>query len=181
VQPAADRANPERMDKPIAEDPDRPEATRSRLALRHRGERGPARSGRAAASSTARPGPSGIAVLAREPAIRAAGRAALAARRRAVPAWAGQGLFRRPRCATSSPTCAVHDRQTSSRCASLLARPPLSLGPSPGARAPARGRRSPGALRALEAWSRRAGWASLVSELAELRRRSEGTSCSSRC
>ena len=163
--------NPERLDKPLAPDPDRDEGEPVAVWRCATAEHEAA----AIAAETARVHAGGlplrsIAVLARTHAIARPVAAALAAAGVPYQHWAGQGLFRRPEVRDLVAYLRLlHDPTDLLAIARLVTRPPLSLD-LPDALARIRAGDGPQApLRALAEWGPTAEWAALVEELSALK------------
>jgi DNA helicase-2/ATP-dependent DNA helicase PcrA len=163
--------NPERLDKPLAADPEREEGTPVEVWRAATAEQ----EAIAIAAEAARVHAEGvplrdIAVLARTHAIARPVAAALAAAGVPYRHWAGQGLFRRPEIrdlvAYLRLLCDPTDLLAMAR---LLARPPLGLDL---AEALGRIRADDGGqapLAVLREWAPTAEWATLLTELAALK------------
>jgi DNA helicase II / ATP-dependent DNA helicase PcrA len=162
--------NPERLEKPLAADPGRPEGRPVEVWRCATAEQ----EAEAIAAEAARAGAGGqslrgIAVLARTHAIARPVAAALAAAGVPFQHWAGQGLFRRPEVRDLVAYLRLlHDPSDLIALSRLLARPPLSVGlASALERLRAGGSQAP--LQALQAWEPTAEWAALVAELSGLK------------
>jgi DNA helicase II / ATP-dependent DNA helicase PcrA len=161
--------NAERLEKPLAADPDREEgdpvevwrcATAEHEAAEIASEIARAHAGGHALR--------GIAILARTHAIARPIASALAAAGVPYQHWAGQGLFRRPEIRDMVAYLRLlHDPSDLLALARLLGRPPLGLDL---AEALARIRGADAApLRALADWAPTSAWAELVLELSALK------------
>jgi DNA helicase-2/ATP-dependent DNA helicase PcrA len=159
--------NPERLDKPLAADPDRPEGVpvevwRCATADQEATEIAAEAVRLVAAGQPAR----GIAVLARTHAIARPVAAALAAAGVPFQHWAGQGLFRRPEVRDLVAYLRLlQDPSDLLALCRLLARPPLSLDLEEAMERVRGGDALQAPLRALREWQPTAAWAELVTEL----------------
>jgi DNA helicase II / ATP-dependent DNA helicase PcrA len=163
--------NPERLEKPLAPDPDREEGTPVEVWRAASAEQEAA----AIAAEAARVHAAGvplrdIAVLARTHAIARPVAAALAAAGVPYQHWAGQGLFRRPEIRDLVAYLRLlHDPSDLLALARLLTRPPLGLDL---ADALARIRADDGGqapLRVLREWAPAGEWAAVLTELAAMK------------
>jgi DNA helicase II / ATP-dependent DNA helicase PcrA len=163
--------NPERLDKPLAADPEREEGTPVEVWRTATAEQ----EATAIAAEAARVHAEGvplcdIAVLARTHAIARPVAAALAAAGVPYQHWAGQGLFRRPEIRDLVAYLRlVHDPSDLVALARLLVRPPLGLDL---AEALARMRADDSGhapLRVLGEWTPTAEWAARLTELVALK------------
>jgi DNA helicase II / ATP-dependent DNA helicase PcrA len=163
--------NPERLDKPLAADPERDEGRPVEVWRCTSAEREAALIAAEIASHHARGLPlRDVAVLARTHAIARPVALALAAAGVPYQHWAGQGLFRRPEVRDLIAYLRLlHDPSDLLALARLLARPPLRLDL---AEALARIREADALaapLRALREWGPAAAWAETVTELSVLK------------
>jgi DNA helicase-2/ATP-dependent DNA helicase PcrA len=160
--------NPERLDKPLAADPEREEGAPVEVWRAATAER----EAMAIAAEAARVHAEGvplrdIAVLARTHAIARPVAAALAAAGVPYQHWAGQGLFRRPEIRDLVAYLRLlHDPTDLLALARLLARPPLGLDL---AEALELIRAGQAPLAVLREWAPTAEWAALLTELAALK------------
>ncbi|HEY7199757.1 MAG TPA: ATP-dependent DNA helicase [Candidatus Dormibacteraeota bacterium] len=163
--------NPERLDKPLAPDPEReegePVAVWRCATAEHEAS---AIAAEAAAAHAAGLPLRRIAVLARTHAIARPVAAALAAAGVPYQHWAGQGLFRRPEIRdVIAYLRLLHDPTDLLAIARLVTRPPLRLD-LPDVLARIRSGDGPQApLHALREWQPTAEWAALVEELSALK------------
>ncbi|HEY4027906.1 MAG TPA: ATP-dependent DNA helicase [Candidatus Dormibacteraeota bacterium] len=161
--------NDERLEKPLAADPDRDAGEPVAVWRCATAEHEAAAIAEAVARAHAEGQPlEGIAILARTHAIARPIAAALAVAGVPYRHWAGQGLFRRPEVRDLVAYLRLlHDPTDLLALARLLSRPPLGLDL---AEALAHLRAEDCApLRALESWPPAAAWAALVSELSALK------------
>jgi DNA helicase-2/ATP-dependent DNA helicase PcrA len=163
--------NPERLDKPLAPDPEREEGEPVEVWRCATAEHEAA----AIASEAARAHAAGlplraIAVLARTHAIARPVATALAAAGVPYQHRAGDGLFRRPEVRDLVAYLRLLDDPADLLAlARLLARPPLGLDLEEALAHVRAGEVPQAPLRALEAWEPTAAWAALVSELSALK------------
>ena len=163
--------NPERLDKPLAPDPERDDGHPVEIWRCATAEQEAA----AIAAEAARVHAAGlplraIAVLARTHAIARPVAAALAAAGLPYQHWAGQGLFRRPEVRDLVAYLRLlHDPADLLALARLLARPPLGLDLAEALEHIRSGEAPQAPLSALREWEPTARWAALVTELSALK------------
>jgi DNA helicase-2/ATP-dependent DNA helicase PcrA len=163
--------NPERLDKPIAADPEREDGEPVELwrcvTAEHEAAEMAAEIARARAGGQAL---RGIAVLARTHAIARPVAAALAAAGLPYRHWAGQGLFRRPEVRDLVAYLRLlHDPSDLLALARLVSRPPLGLDLTEVLAQLRAGESAQAPLRVLASWPPTAAWAELVAELSALK------------
>ncbi|HYW27598.1 MAG TPA: ATP-dependent DNA helicase [Terriglobales bacterium] len=163
--------NPERLDKPLAADPEREEGTPVEVWRAATAEQ----EAMAIAAEAARVHAAGMplhdmAVLARTHAIARPVAAALAAAGVPYQHWAGQGLFRRPEIRDLIAYLRLlHDPSDLLALARLLVRPPLGLDLAEALQRIRADDAAHAPLRALREWTPTAEWAALLTELAALK------------